>query len=181
MNRVASCYQQQDQMHAAQIAQIWRPTKNHLQSTATPKNAASSCIFNPFHPWLCLFGHKWHRIQFYKETNIICVTNIWPALSWSDDDWLEYKRITTSNTPHVNFPYSSQNQFWSHHCHHHHCQKGPLLGHIKIHHMRQILIPENIFWQICYHIFLFVWMPNGLWQLLYEDRSPLPSVDISFA
>ena len=80
------------------------------------KNAASGCISNPFHP---------SSVCLVTNPNTICVTNIWPARTWSDNDWLGLKRIATSDTPHVNFPYSCQNQFWDRHpcCHHHHCHQ----------------------------------------------------------
>ena len=59
----------------------------------------------------CLFGHKTKYYPCHKY------------LTWSDNDWLGLKKIATSDTPHVNFPYSCQIQFWDHHSpqHHHHC------------------------------------------------------------
>ena len=53
VSRVASCYQQQDQMHAAQIAQIGRPPKNYLQSSATSKMQLQVAF--PIHSTLALF------------------------------------------------------------------------------------------------------------------------------
>ena len=80
MSRVASCYQQQDQMHAAQIAQIGWPAKNYLQSSATPKMQLQVAFWT--NSALALF--VWLQNQISSVSQIFDL--VWQWLTWVEKD-----------------------------------------------------------------------------------------------